>query len=82
MSITDSREDLEAARTKVAALTTEQLRADLEYWSIAAVDDQAVARELARQYHEARGRVHEAESWATLVLEELARRPRGARREP
>lgn len=79
MSITDSRADLEAAKERLAGLSAEQLRLDLEYWSVAAMDHQAEATAIASQYHEARRLQDEAGSWAALVLQEIARRPRGRR---
>jgi len=74
MSIVSSREERQEATKRATEETSEQLRADLEYWTVAKLDHHKSWLELTEQ----RGRIaelySEADAWVDLIAEELHRR--------
>lgn len=74
MSIIDSAEDLTAAEARLAAMTDEQLVADLAYWATStqdAIEDHDAVVVVVR----AKKRLYaEAQQWTSLVVTEIRRR--------
>jgi hypothetical protein len=74
MSVVDSREDLEAARTRLVLMDDEELGRDLGYWALARFDAgvryEALGEQRAREHH----LFAEAEQWVALIAHEMSAR--------
>lgn len=71
MSIATSREEREQAAAKAAEETSEQLRADLEYWTVAKLDHHKAWIGLKEQELRVEDLHNEARAWVDLIAEEL-----------
>lgn len=74
MSIAKSREERAQAAAKATEETSEQLRADLEYWTVAKLDHHKAWVTLTEQRQKVTELYQEADAWVDLVAEELHRR--------
>lgn len=74
MSISTSREERLAAVAKLAEATRQQLKADLEYWSVSKVDHTETYKQLTEQRAKVGELYQEADAWVDLIAEEIHRR--------
>lgn len=74
MSVVDSREDLEAAKARLAKASLEELGHDLGFWAVACVDASAEHIALSEQQAGVIRRYQEAQEWTTLIAKELRSR--------
>lgn len=79
MSITTSREERAAAVASLQALPDEQLRADLAYWAVRTGDHQLELERIRDRALVTRGLHEDAQSWVSLITEELMERRDRAR---
>lgn len=79
MSIISDRDEREAALRKLAAASEEQLRADLQYWAVAARDHETESQELLNRQLVLRDLHHEEVAWVALITDEMRSRRARAR---
>lgn len=79
MSILRDSDERAAALAKLANATDEQLRADLEYWSVASRDHVVETRELVNRQLLLGDLYQEEEAWVALITDEVRRRRARAR---
>lgn len=71
MSVADSQDERNQAKTRLAVAADADLSRDLSYWTIASRDHQVEFSELAARQIQLREMHSESETWIGLIADEL-----------